>query len=428
MIDIRRDERRTVFIAVLYFALVMAGWFILRPLREDSGSAIPSSERSVLYTWTFAFSLPVVPLYSWLVARFERRRLLVAIYVFFCANLFAFWLCDSRGWFSGTLDRVFYVWSSVYNLLIVSIFWSVVVDVFDSGQGKRLFGVIAAGGSIGTIIGSEITKQLFELIGRAGLYLVSAGMLAACASCALALLRASVVREPAASTHQRGTGGSWLGGVTLVFGRRYLLAIALQTLCITIGSTILYNEKLELVAAVYPRREDRPEVFATIDQYTNFATLLGQSLLTAWMLRRFGLRTALGFLPVLGVLGFATLAWLLDASSIQLALYLVVGFEVLRKAAHHVFEKPAREVLFTVVSREEKYKAKEFLDVSVYRGGDCLSGWLYPVLKETARTLPAWSAVPLSAVAFLVTGFLAREQRRLAEPRAGAGTDVASGG
>lgn len=426
MIDIRRDERRTVLIAVLYFALVMAGWFILRPLREDSGSAIPSSERSILYTWTFAFSLPVVPLYSWLVARFERRRLLTAVYAFFCANLFAFWLCDSRGWFPETLDRVFYVWSSVYNLLIVSIFWSVVVDVFDSGQGKRLFGIIAAGGSIGTLVGSEITKQFFEHIARGGLYLVSAAMLAACAACALALLRASALREPEVATHKRGTGGSWLGGVTLVFGRPYLLAIALQTLCITIGSTILYNEKLELVAAVYPRREDRPEVFATIDQYTNFATLIGQGILTAWMLRRFGLRTALGFLPVLGVIGFAALAWLLDASSIQNALYLVVGFEVLRKAAHHVFEKPAREVLFTVVSREEKYKAKEFLDVSVYRGGDCLAGWLYPLLKDASRTLPAWSAVPLSAVAFLVTGFLAREQRRLAQPSSG--TDVAERG
>lgn len=425
MIEIRRDERRTVFIAVLYFAVVMAGWFMLRPLREDSGSSIPAGERATLYTWTFACSLPAVPLYSWLVSIFERRRLLLALYAFFCLNLGAFWWCQSRGWFPGTLDRVFYVWASVYNLLIVSIFWSVVVDVFDSEQGKRLFGIVAAGGSIGAIVGSQVTKSYFEHLARGGLYLTAMAILVACAGCAIALLRSGTARAP---REMRGTGGSWLGGFTLVLGRPYLLALAAQTLCITFGSTILYNEKLELVAAAYPRRQDRPEVFATIDQYTNFATLIGQSLITAWMLRRFGLRAALGFLPVLGMLGFAALAWLLGTSSIQHALYLVVGFEVLRKASHHVFEKPAREVLFTVVSREEKYKAKEFLDVSVYRGGDCLAGWLYPALQSAGRTLPAWSAVPLSAVAFFVTGFLAREQRRLGEAKGAAGTDVANRG
>ncbi|TAJ23484.1 MAG: MFS transporter [Planctomycetota bacterium] len=428
MIEIRRDERRTVVIAIVYFALVMAGWFMLRPLREDSGSSIPAGERATLYTWTFVCSLPAVPLYSWLVSVFERRKLLVALYAFFCVNLAAFWWCQSQGWFTGTLDRVFYVWASVYNLLIVSIFWSVVVDVFDSGQGKRLFGIVAAGGSIGALVGSQVTKSYFEHLARSGLYLIAMGGLVACAACAIALLRTATVHDARTPRDARGTGGSWLGGFTLVLGRPYLLALAAQTLCITFGSTILYNEKLELVAAVYPRREDRPEVFATIDQYTNVATLIGQSLITAWMLRRFGLRVALGFLPVLGLLGFAALAWLLGASSIQHALYLVVGFEVLRKAAHHVFEKPAREVLFTVVSREEKYKAKEFLDVSVYRGGDCLAGWVYPALQSAGRTLPAWSAVPLSALAFLVTGFLAREQRRLAEPKAAAGTDVASSG
>ncbi|MBM3976569.1 MAG: MFS transporter [Planctomycetes bacterium] len=419
MFDIRSGERRSAGIAVLYFALVMAGWFMLRPLREASGAGISSAERGVLYAWTFAFSLPVVPLYSWLVSRFDRRRLLLGVYAFFCANLAAFWWCDAQHWFTGTLERVFYVWASVYNLLIVSIFWSVVVDVFDSAQGKRLFGLIAAGGSLGALLGSEITKRFLADIERGGIYALSGALLAACAICALALVRAGT-KGNAKQAH--GTGGSWFGGFTLVLSRPYLLALAAQTLCITIGSTILYNEKLELVAAIHTQGE-RAREFAKIDQWTNLATLFGQSVVTAWVLGRFGLRSALAIMPLLGIFGFAALAWLLESSTLQSALWLVVGFEVLRKAVHHIFEKPAREVLFTVVTREEKYKAKEFLDVSVYRGGDCLAGWAFPRLEALGRTIPAWTAVPLSVMAVLIAGYLAREQRRLTEPKSG--TDLA---
>jgi AAA family ATP:ADP antiporter len=422
-LDVRVDERAAVVLSFLYFTTVMTGWFALRALRDDSGSAVPREERPILYTWTFVGALVLVPTFSWLVSRFDRRKLLPWVYEFFCLNLLLFWLCGRLGYWQGSVDRVFFVWTSVYSLFVVSVFWSVMVDVFDEPQGRRLFGLISAGGSLGTLLGSELTKQLLGLIGRGGLYLVAAGLLQVCVVCVWLVRRnGTLTSSPSASARggTGGTGGSAWAGFTLTLRRPYLMALAMQTLCITMGSTFLYNEKLTAVAELFPDRDERAHVFAQIDQATNLVTMLAQGLLTAFVLRRLGLAFALGFLPVLGAIGFAVLAVLLQRDALQQVLWFVIAFELMRRASHHALEKPSREVLFTVVSREEKYKAKDFLDVAVYRGGDSLGGWIYEGLRRCGPAAPAWFAIPLSAVALGVSGYLARSQQRMAKEQADA--------
>jgi AAA family ATP:ADP antiporter len=348
-----------------------------------------------LFTGTFLVMLLAVPLYGWIVARFPRRRFVPLIYHFFAANLLIFFLLLGLEEIRVPVARAFYIWVSVFNLFVVSVFWSFMADLFRNEQGKRLFGLIAAGGSLGALLGPALTAALAVPLGPAKLLVVSALLLEIAVFCVFRLLRA--VGPQTTKRQMEGEperiGGSLIEGIPLIWRSPYLVAICLYILFFTTTSTFLYFEQAHLIAALFEDISERARIFALIDLLVAVLTLTIQIFVTGRVILRFGMAPSLAFLPVFTFLGF-----LCFALFPQLAV--LVAFQSLRRAANFAVSKPAREVLFTVLPRAEKYKAKSVIDTLVYRGGDALSGWLFRGLEGLGLALPAIAAVTLPVIAF----------------------------
>jgi AAA family ATP:ADP antiporter len=368
-----------------------------------------------VFTATFVAMLAAVPLYSALVARVPRRRAVPWVYRFFVLNLVAFWALARAEVAPEWVARAFFVWVSVYNLFVVSVFWSLLADLFTSAQAKRLFGFVAGGGSAGALLGSATVAWLAEHLGVAPLVLLSAAFLEASARCASALARwadrargagAGVAVDPA--RRDAALGGSAWAGFGAVVRSPYLLGIAVQMLLFALGSTFLYFNLARSVAAAFPDPAARAALFAKVDLAVSLAALATQSLATGRILAAVGLGGALSIVPLLSAAGFGLAAaaptfWTLGV------------FQAVRRAAHFAVDRPAREVLFTVVPPEEKYKAKSFVDTFVYRGGDAAAGWLHAGLAGLGLALPALSlaAVPFAFASLAVALWLARREGAL---------------
>jgi len=328
------------------------------------------------------------------------------------------------------VGRVFYIWTAVFNLYITSVFWAFVVDAFGEAQSRRLFGFIAAGGSVGAILGSTITATLVERLTPAGLLLVSAALLEVAVwfvyllSDAGASMRRRAERrqpEPAPVKAQPAAlkaeplvgeaviGGSAWAGITRLLRSPYLLAICLFMLLFTIGSTFLYFEQVRIAAATFADRAARTAFFAKVDLAVNVITLFGQVWLFSRLMRWLGVTTMLALIPLLSVAGFLALA-----ASPTLAV--LVAFYVLRRAGNFAVARPSREVLYTVIPREDKYKAKTFVDTFVYRLGDQVGAWGEAALGALGLGLAGVSlvAAPLSFLWLLIAVWLGRRQRQLA--------------
>jgi AAA family ATP:ADP antiporter len=277
-------------------------------------------------------------------------------------------------------------------------------DLFSNAQGKRLFGLIAAGGSLGAVSGPALTAGLSTSIGTSNLLLVSAGLLTAALVCILQLLRYGHAHPTPGS--ESSLGGSIMSGVKKTFGSRYLLGIALFIWLYTTLSTFLYFEQAHIVKAAFADSAERTRVFAMIDLAVNALTILFQVLVTGHVMRRLGVATALASIPALLTMGFMALA-------MAPVLPVLIITQVVRRAGNYALTKPAREVLFTVVDRESKYKAKNFLDTVVYRGGDAVSGWLFAGLKGMGIGLSgiAWIAVPVALLWMTIGIRLGKAQR-----------------
>lgn len=413
LVDARPGEARPALWAFASFFALLAGYYVLRSLREEMGIRGGVDNLPWNFTATFGLMLVAVPLYSRLVARVPRARAVPLVYRFFLVTLVGFWALFRAGVAPAPLARAFFVWVSVYGLFVVSVFWSLLVDLFSTDQGKRLFGLVAAGGSAGAIAGPLCVEFLVGLLGVPNLILVSAALLEVATQSMGRIIRWShgdpasgraggdAVREGAA------LGGSAWSGVALVFRDRYLLGIALQMLLFTLGSTLLYFQVAHLVAASGLDSAARTRLFARVDLAVNVAALLTGSLATGRLVSGLGLGAALAFVPALTAAGFALAAgW---PTFLTLA-----AFQALRRAASYAVERPAREVLYTVVTREERYKSKAFVDTVVYRAGDAGSAWLARGLSAAGAGVAGslLLAVPVGLAGVVLALWLAREERR----------------
>ncbi|NVJ26675.1 MULTISPECIES: NTP/NDP exchange transporter [Myxococcus] len=420
-VDVRDEEVRAVLGSFVYFFTLMCGYAILRPIRNEMGTAGSVKGLPWLFTATFIVMLLAVPAFSALVARWPRRVVLPRVYRFFLVSLLAFFVLLKFGVAKEPVARVFYIWLSVYNLFVVSIFWSFMADVFAGEQGKRLFGFIAAGGTTGMLVGPFLVGRLAEPVGPVNLILVSAVLLEVSAQCVRWLSRwaRDVQHQPASA--EGPVGGGVLAGLRLLVASPILLALGLQVLLYAATSTFLYFQEVKLVAEVGKDAASRTALFGDIDFYVQLLTLAIQTLVTGRVISRLGLGAALAVAPVLTGLGFLGLA-------VMPVLGVLVVFKALRGASHYALERPSREILFTTVDREARYKSKSFIDTVVYRGSDTVSAWLQGGLTALGLGMTGLSlaAVPLAGLWLGVSLYLGREQRRMSREPEGALEPVAS--
>jgi AAA family ATP:ADP antiporter len=422
-VDVRDHEIRALLWSFGYFFCLLCSYTILRPLRDEMGIAGGVGNLPWLFTATFVAMLFAVPLFGAMVARFPRRRFVPLTYRLFIACIIVFFVVLSMADDRVHVGRVFFVWVSLFNLFIVSVFWSFMADIFRNAQGRRLFGFIAAGGSAGALLGPAITIGLAVPLGPVNLLLVSALFLEAAVRCIHRLLHAPEasgngppVAAPGTPPDEAAIGGGLLAGITQVARSPYLLGICLYLVLYTTTSTFLYFQQADIIAGGFDDPAERTRIFAVIDFSVALITILAQCFVTGRAIRWAGVGAALAVLPVLTMAGFATLA-------AAPALGVLIAFQALRRATNFAISRPAREILYTVVSREQKYKSKNFIDTAVYRGGDAASGWAFAGLKGLGLDLAAIAAVavPLAALWMAVALLLGRRQEQLVAAAAGRG-------
>jgi AAA family ATP:ADP antiporter len=414
IVDVRAPEIGALGWSWLYIFAVLSAYYILRPIRDDMGVAAGVENLPWLFTGTLAGMLLVNPPFAALVARLARERFIAVVYRFFIDNLLIFILLikiatpEQNIW----IGRLFFIWTSVFNLFVVSVFWALMVDVFNSEQSKRLFGFIAAGATLGGIVGSSLTAVLAQRVSAIYLLLGSALLLEAAVFCVrrLSRLTAALRRRPAQATAPAAIGGSALAGLTHAFKSPYLVNVSIYITLYAITSTFLYFEQAEIARHAFTDRAARTAFFARIDLWVNVLTLLAQLFMTAGALRAIGVGLTLAILPGLSVAGFSAMA-------ATPAIAVLVVYQVLRRAGNFAFARPTREVLFTVVPREDKYKAKSFIDTVIYRAGDQIGAWSYAGLgfMGLGMTAIAAVAVPLSAAWLVNASWLGRKQEALAK-------------
>jgi AAA family ATP:ADP antiporter len=373
-----RHELPALAWSFVYFFLVLCSYYVLRPVRDTVGVALGREELQRLFTVTFVAMLVLVPVFGWLCARLARERLLPLVYGFFALNLAAFSIALP--------PALFFVWLSVFNLFVVSVFWSFMSDLFESAQAARLYGAIAAGGSSGAIAGPVIASVILN---HPYLLLLSAALLCGAIVCIVMLSRWAR-RHPRAGDPppEQPMGGSIVAGMRAALSSPFLLAICGYLFCYTALSTALYFHQVGIVRESIPDPREQTRFFAQIDLLVNSLTLLVQLLAFSRLATLIGVTGLLVAMPVLSIVGFV---WL-GATPTLTAL---VVFGVTRRVGEFAISKPARETLFTVVPREERYKAKNFIDTVVYRGGDVAAAWAFASLSAffAAGVAVAWAAL-----------------------------------
>lgn len=411
-----------LLLGTAYLFLAFASWYVLRPIRDAMGIAGGVDDLKWLFGGTLAVTLALQPLWAAAVARWPRRTVIVGAYRVFALLWVVFFLvfraagAGAQVW----IGRVFFVVASAFALFVVSVFWSLLADVLRDGQGKRLFGFLAAGGTLGAVVGGAVTAGLVEALGTAPLLLVSAALLELAARAARALSRRAAAELPGQEGVERQpVGGGWLAGMAHVARSPYLLGIAGFLLLYTLGSTFLYFLQARIVEEAFADRAARAALFARIDVVVNVATLVLQTGVTGRLLSRLGVPATLAILPAVSVAGFVALgAWP--------TLAVLVVFQVARRATNFAVARPARELLYVPLSREDKYKAKNFLDTAVYRTGDQVGAWLDAGLAALGLGIAglAAAAAPLAGVWLALAVWLGRRHRRLAgAAEAGDGPD-----
>ena len=400
VVAVRPGETRALLWSFAYFFCLLAGYYVLRPVRDEMGLASGIKNLPWLFTATFIVMLAVVPIYGALVAQLPRQRFIPLVYHFFVANIIIFWVLLTQNIALTTTAQVFFVWISVFNLFAVSVFWSFMADLYGSEQGKRLFGFIAAGGSAGALLGPTLAAGLAETIGRANLLIIAALLLECAVFCAMRLETAATAFKAeraagaavAAATPDAALGGSWIAGIVMILRSPYLAGIALWVALLSLAGTFLYFQQANIVSALTDDPNKRTAIFARIDLAVSLLTIAVQFLATGKLIKRFGAGPATAFLPLVFALGFVAL-WMTPM------LWVVIAFQAAQRAANFAISNPAREVLFTVVDREEKYKAKNVIDNVVFRGSDALFGWVFTALRGAGMELGTISlaTVPVTA-------------------------------
>jgi AAA family ATP:ADP antiporter len=397
--DVQPGETRAVLTAFFLLFCVLGGYFAVRPVRETVGTILGESITSDTWIWTAAFAILIVPVYGWLVARVSRAVLMPAIYAGVAVALAVTGVVMRADPQNILVGRIFYVGISVINLLLVSVFWSFLLELFQSEQTKRLFGFIAAGGTAGALLGPFITDRLVKSIGVSGILFFGAALFVIAIFCQRALLAELREATPAAGANDvsrgvprgsRGLGGNPFAGVAIVFKSPYLLGIATFVILISSCNTILYFEQLRLVKEMFANPEERTQMFARIDTIVQTLTIFSQVFLTGRIAKHLGVTALLTMVPVMVVVGFLALA----GSGVFIVLATVM---VLRRWGEYAFIRPGREMLWSRLDTETKYKAKNFIDVPVYRFADAVVAQLQDGLKAGGMSAAAVALIGAGA-------------------------------
>jgi ATP:ADP antiporter, AAA family len=407
------QERAAALWSFAYFFALLAGYYVLRPLRDQMGIAGGVKNLPWLFTATFVTLIVVQPIYGALVAKLPRSRFIPIVYHFFVANLALFWLLLTLGIAPLIVARVFFVWLSVFSLFAVAVFWSFMADLFVAEQGKRLFGFIGAGGTAGGLLGPLITIGLSVPLGAVNLLIAAAVLLELAVFCAYRLERAATggAGQSGAHAQPRLVGGSAFAALPELIRSPYLLGVGLWVSLLSFCATVVYLEQANIISAAVHDRESQTRLFAGIDLAVNLLSLATQVFVTSQVLRRFGTGAAAAALPAVYVVGFAALF-------LVPTLAVVVTLQVVQRWMNFAVANPARQIFFTVVGREEKYKAKNLIDVVIYRGSDALYGWVFDTLQALGLKLGAIAlcALPVAAVWLILSAALGRAQERHAVP------------
>lgn len=405
--NVKPEEERATLLAALYFFFALASYFILRAMRDAVGVAAGTDKLPWLFTGTLLTTLAMNPVYASVVAKLPVRRFIPIVYRVFIALLLIFAAIIKYGphtW-EPWLGPAFWILTSIYSLFIPSVFWGFMADTFQPEQGKRLFGVISVGGTLGALAGAFLTSRLATTVGTPVLMLLSVALLECAVQSAKRFPPSFRSDTRARDEAEKPVGGSAFAGITNVLTSPYLLGICLYMLMFTIGSTVLYFQQAEIVGARYTDRESRTAFLATIDSVVQLLTVFAQLFVTGRVIKWLGVAFTLGIMPVLSLIGFGALG-------MYGTLAVFVAFQVLRRSGEYAFGRPAREVLYTVVKPEDKYKAKNFIDTFVYRGGDQIGAWSYSGLSALGMAAPSISlaAAPMSAIWLAIAIWLGRQQ------------------
>jgi len=411
LFGVEGHEAPAVAAGLAMFFLLFTGYFMLRPVRETLGVAGGVDNLQWLFTGTFLTTLAVLPLFGWIASRVSRRRIVPWVFGAVVATLLGFGVSLLLQPDDVWAGRAFYIWVSVINMLLISLAWSVLADVFAPGEARRLFALMAAGASAGGLAGPLLATVLVGPLGLGGLLVLSSLLIAASAAAAVWLHRwrdrhplpvAALAPPP-----PRRLGGNPLAGATVVFRSPYLLGIAGFVVLLATVTTFLYFEQARLVAELFPDRAQQTRVFGLIDTAVQALAILAQLFVTGRIASRLGVGVLLVAVPLVMAFGFL---WL--ALAPVFAVFVVVM--VARRAGEYALVRPGREMLYTVVPAEQKYKAKNFIDTVVYRGGDALSGWVKRALDVLGEHPQLAMFIGAGvAVAWAGTGLaLGRAQRR----------------
>ncbi len=364
---IEPHETAAVVAAFFLFFFMWSGYFAVRPVRETIGTLIGREQLADVWIITWVVSLLLIPLYGAVVARFRRSVFLPVIYGIVALVLALIGVALQGDDINLVAGKFFYVFISVVNLFLISMFWSFLLELFEREQTKRLFGVIAAGGSAGALCGPLVSDFTVGIIGNSGVLFFGAALFVAAIFCQRILLNLWSGRTDAmTAADDRPIGGNLFGGVTLILRSPYILGIALFVVMISTVNTLLYFEQLRLVEIAFPEVSDRTRIFARLDWIVQALTVLSQVFLTGRIAKKFGVKALVTFAPIIMIFGFVALAF----SGAFMVLAVVF---VLRRALEYAFVRPGREMLWSPLDKETKYKAKNTVDVPIYRGADALS-------------------------------------------------------
>ncbi|HET6629844.1 MAG TPA: MFS transporter [Woeseiaceae bacterium] len=411
---VERREYVAVFWSFIYFFCLLAAYYMLRPVRETMAIVGGVENIQWLFTGTFTVMLFATPVFGWIASRFPRRTFVPWVYYFFISNILLFFAAFTV--LTDQLDQVwvartFFVWLSVFNLFVVSVFWSFMVDIYNTEQSRRLFGIISAGGSTGAFLGPLATSIVVVPIGFENLLPIAALLLGFAVYCVHRLRRWSLAQAAGDPGHQpaasRPMGGSPLAGVTLVLKTPYLAAIALALFFALFLGGVMYVYMAQLVSQSFTETDQQTRVFALIDTFSNALSFIGQLLIVKFAVQRVGIGLTLAVLPLVSIAGFALLA-------LNPVFIIIAVFQVARRGLAYGLTKPASDMLYSVVSREAKYKAKNFVETAVWRASDLIAVWSVRLLSGAGMAITgvALLCVPIAAVWGLLVFWIGREYRR----------------
>jgi AAA family ATP:ADP antiporter len=415
VLGIEPGEFTAVAWSFLYFFCLLSSYYMLRSVRE--AMAIVSGVRNIpwLFTGTFVLMIIATPVFGWITSRYPRRTFLPWIYYFFIANILifaaVFTYAQNHELSQIWISRAFFVWLSVFNLFVVSVFWSFMADIYSREQSRRLFGVISAGGSTGALIGPLITSMLVTRIGFQNLLPLSAILLLLAVYCVYRLRQWVHQHDSESPSSQQVEpsseviGGSAWAGAKFVLTTPYFAAIALALACANFLGGATYMYMAEIVSVTFEGTDRQTQIFANMDAMINALSLIGQLLLVKHSVRRLGIGGTLVMLPLVSVIGFTLLA-------INPAFIIIAGLHVMRRSLGFGFSKPTSDMLYSIVSKEAKYKAKNFIDTAIYRGWDVVSTWTIRSMGGIGLSGVALVCVPIALVWSFVVVWIGREYKR----------------